>query len=323
MAGPTPSGDALGTGGLQRLNGTQILSYGVSSHSFGVGNIEPMVILNVSIGFFRKYSVGFTRLILRNTIQKDKKMKDVKEALLSRTSVRRYEREVIPQETMDFIYKAIENTPTSYNGQQFSVIDIDDQALKEELYVMTNQKQLKTCNRLLIFCSDYNKITRLAERKGFNVPEFTNTMDGVTIGIIDASLAMMSAVVAAQAAGLGSNCIGYLRTVDPARLAEMLKLPKGVFVVCGLALGVPREQPDLKPKQGDSLMFHKNHYRQDTEKMVDELEEYDNIVKEYNQTRSGGTTTNDWCDHILDYYRHAMEYRILDYLKAQGYDIKH
>ena len=70
-------------------------------------------------------------------------------------------------------------------------------------------------------------------------------------------------------------------------------------------------------------MFHKNHYRQDTEKMVDELEEYDNIVKEYNQTRSGGTTTNDWCDHILDYYRHAMEYRILDYLKAQGYDIKH
>ena len=250
-------------------------------------------------------------------------MKDVKETLLSRTSVRRYEREVIPQETMDFIYKAIENTPTSYNGQQFSVIDIDDQALKEELYVMTNQKQLKTCNRLLIFCSDYNKITRLAERKGFDVPEFTNTMDGVTIGIIDASLAMMSAVVAAQAAGLGSNCIGYLRTVDPARLAEMLKLPKGVFVVCGLALGVPREQPDLKPKQGDSLMFHKNHYRQDTEKMVDELEEYDNIVKEYNQTRSGGTTTNDWCDHILDYYRHAMEYRILDYLKAQGYDIKH
>ena len=227
-------------------------------------------------------------------------MKDVKETLLSRTSVRRYEREVIPQETMDFIYKAIENTPTSYNGQQFSVIDIDDQALKEELYVMTNQKQLKTCNRLLIFCSDYNKITRLAERKGFDVPEFTNTMDGVTIGIIDASLAMMSAVVAAQAAGLGSNCIGYLRTVDPAR-----------------------EQPDLKPKQGDSLMFHKNHYRQDTEKMVDELEEYDNIVKEYNKTRSGGTTTNDWCDHILDYYRHAMEYRILDYLKAQGYDIKH
>ncbi len=249
-------------------------------------------------------------------------MKDIKEVLLDRTSVRRYEREVIPAETMEFIYKAVMNTPTSYNGQQFSVIDIDDQALKEELYAITNQKQLKTCNRLLIFCSDYNKITLLANQKGLNVPEFTNTMDGVMIGVIDASLAMMNAVVAAQAAGLGSNCIGYLRTADPAKIAELLKLPKGVFVVCGLALGVPREQPDLKPKQPAELVFHKNSYRQDNEQMVAEMAAYDEVVKHYNQTRAGGTSDNDWVDHILDYYRHAMSYQILDYLKAQGYDVK-
>lgn len=115
-------------------------------------------------------------------------MESVKNALLQRTSVRRYEREAIPEETMEFIYDAIRNTPTSYNGQQFSVIDISDQKLKEDLYELTNQKQLKTCNRLLIFCSDYNKITKLAERKGIDVPQFTNTMDGVVIGIIDASL---------------------------------------------------------------------------------------------------------------------------------------
>lgn len=249
-------------------------------------------------------------------------MKDVKESLLERTSVRRYEREAIPQETMDFIFRAIQNTPTSYNGQQFSVIDIDDQALKEKLYEITNQKQLKTCNRLLIFLSDYHKITELAARKGFEVPDFTDTMDGTMIGVIDAALAMMSAVVAAQACGLGSNCIGYLRTADPKQIAELLHLPKGTFVVCGLALGIPREQPDLKPKQPLDVIFHKNSYRIDTDAMVDELEAYDDTVKEYNSTRSGGTTTNDWCDHILDYYRHAMNYRILDYLRDQGYDIK-
>lgn len=249
-------------------------------------------------------------------------MKDVKESLLERTSVRRYEREAIPAETMDFIRRAVENTPTSYNGQQFSVIDIDDQELKLKLYELTGQKQIKTCNRLLIFCSDYNKITLLAKAKGLDVPEFTDTMDGVTIGIIDASLAMMSAVVAAQASGLGSNCIGYLRTVDPAAVAELLKLPRGVFVVCGLALGIPREQPDLKPKQPESLVFHHNAYRHDNEEMVKELEAYDDTVKAYNRTRSGGTTENDWVAHILDYYRHAMSYRILDYLRDQGYDVK-
>lgn len=249
-------------------------------------------------------------------------MENVEKVLLERTSVRRYEREAIPEETMQFIFNAIRNTPTSYNGQQFSVIDIDDQQLKEELYTLTNQKQLKTCNRLLIFCSDYNKISLLAERKGLDVPPFTDTMDGVTIGIIDASLAMMSAVVAAQSLGLGSNCVGYLRTVDPAKVAELLHLPKGVFVVCGLALGVPREHPDLKPKQPNETVFFKNRYCEDTEALTDRMMEYDAVVKHYNATRSGGTTDNDWCGHILDYYRHAMDYRILDYLKNQGYDVK-
>lgn len=64
-------------------------------------------------------------------------MKEVKDTLLQRVSIRRYERERIPQETMDFIYDAVRNTPTSYNGQQFSVIDIDDQELKEKLYALT------------------------------------------------------------------------------------------------------------------------------------------------------------------------------------------
>ncbi|MDE7160720.1 MAG: nitroreductase family protein [Muribaculaceae bacterium] len=250
-------------------------------------------------------------------------MKTVKESLLERTSVRRYEREVIPRETMDFIYDAVRNTPTSYNGQQYSVIDISDQALKEELYALTNQKQLKTCNRLLIFCSDFNKMQLLAAKKGVDMPAITNTMDGVILGIIDASLAMMSAVVAAQACGLGSNCVGYLRTVDPAKVAELLHLPKGVFVVCGLALGIPREHPDLKPKQPKDLIFFQNRYREDSEAMTEELLDYDATVTEYNRTRSGSTTENDWCAHICDYYAHATAYRILDYLKAQGYEITH
>lgn len=43
MAGPTPKGvDLTVTGGLQRLSGPQNLSFGVSSHSFGVDLIEPM-----------------------------------------------------------------------------------------------------------------------------------------------------------------------------------------------------------------------------------------------------------------------------------------
>lgn len=249
-------------------------------------------------------------------------MKDVKDTLLDRVSIRRYEREPIPQESMDFIYEAIRNTPTSYNGQQFSVIDIDEQELKEKLYGITDQKQLKTCNRLLIFLADFNKIEQLAKVRDLEMPPIKNTMDGVFLGIIDATLAMMSAVVAAEACGLGCNCVGYLRTADPTQIARLLDLPKGVFVVCGLAIGVPREHPDHKPKQQADLIVHRNKYRFGEQELT-KLADYDEIIKHYNRTRAGGTSDNDWVAHILDYYRHACDYRLLQYLADQGFEITH
>lgn len=246
-------------------------------------------------------------------------MGDVKSLLLERRSIRRYEREPISAEVLEFIYDAIRNTPTSYNGQQFSVIDIDNQELKEQLYGITNQKQIKTCNHFLVFCADYNKIMRLSEAKGIEFPGFCNTMDGILVGIVDASLAMQNALVAATSQGLGCCCIGYARTADPFKIAEILNLPKGVFVVCGLAVGVPREMPDLKPKQPKTAVIHHNTYKND-EKLMASLVDYDKLITEYNQTRAGSKSDNDWCSHIVDYYKEAMSYKILEYLQMQGFN---
>ena len=85
-------------------------------------------------------------------------MKSVSEVLLQRRSIRRYERESIPEETMQFVYDAIRNTSTSYNGQQFSVIDIDNQEIKEALYALTNQKQIR---RAIIFSFSVRIITNM------------------------------------------------------------------------------------------------------------------------------------------------------------------
>lgn len=79
-------------------------------------------------------------------------MKTIKDILLGRTSVRRYTRDKLSQEELDFIYEAIQNTPTSYNGQQFSVISVTDQDEKVLLYEITGQKQIKTCAAFLVFC---------------------------------------------------------------------------------------------------------------------------------------------------------------------------
>ena len=124
-------------------------------------------------------------------------MKSVKDTLLERRSTRRYERKEIFNNHLSLIYAAIRNSPSSYNGQQFSVIDISDQYLKEQLYKLTKQKQIKTCNRFFLFCADYNKIRTIANAKKIEMPPFEKTGDGVIVGIVDAALAMMSALTAA------------------------------------------------------------------------------------------------------------------------------
>ncbi|TFU92808.1 NADPH-dependent oxidoreductase [Barnesiella sp. WM24] len=247
-------------------------------------------------------------------------MKDIKSTLLERRSIRRYEREDIPAESLDFIYEAIRNTPTSYNGQQFSVIDVDDQSVKEKIYELTGQKQVKTCRHFFLFCADYNKITEIAEAKSIELPGFPLTADGVIVGVVDATLAMMNALTAAEACGLGTCPIGYARTAAPDAIARLMKLPPKVFVVCGLAIGVPREMPDIKPKQPKELMIFKNRYREDS--MLPDLMAYDKEITKYNATRSGTKTDNDWAEHIISYYREAMSYNTLDALRRRGFDVR-
>lgn len=248
-------------------------------------------------------------------------MKTVKDTLLERRSIRRYEREPIPQDTMNFIYEAIRNTPTSYNGQQFSVIDVTDQALKEKIYELTQQKQIKTCNHFLVFCADFHKIRVISDAKSITMPEFQKTLDGILVGSIDASLAMMSALTAAESEGIGTCCIGYTRTAAPEAVSRLLGLPQDTFIVCGLAIGVPREMPDLKPKQPLSLIIHSNTYNHD-DNLCDELLEYDKEISVYNATRSGTRSDNDWATHIVDYYRMAMSYQMLAAVRRRGFDVE-
>lgn len=246
--------------------------------------------------------------------------KTVEQTLLDRRSVRRYERQAIPENDLEFIREAIRNTPTSYNGQQFSVIEIADQQLKEQLAELVRQKQFKTSNRVFVFLSDFNKIKVAAEAKGLEMPPFNDTADGLIVGTVDAALAMMSAIAAAESRGLGTCPIGYARTVDPAAISGLLGLPQGVYLVCALAVGVPRETPQLKPKQPRELLIFKERYGVDD--MASRLLDYDNTIREYHLHRESNPSDADWVGEMLGYYREGMNYQMLSALRSRGYAVK-
>lgn len=246
-------------------------------------------------------------------------MKDIVDTLLQRTSVRRYEMQPIEPEKRALIYKAIGCSPTSYNGQQYSVIAIDDQPLKEEIYALTGQKQIKTCALFLVFCSDYHRIEVATRQKELPLPPFQRTLDGILVGVIDAAIAMSNARVMAEAMGLGCCCIGYIRTAAPRKLSQLLHLPKGVAIVCGLAIGYPREQPDKRPKQDEALYIHHNRYHEDG--MEELLAQHDRNIALHNHSHSIGTTEKGWAIHMTEYYKEGMSYHTLGYYNEQGYGI--
>lgn len=241
----------------------------------------------------------------------------VEKTLLERRSVRRYEREPIAPDDLSFIRDAIRNAPTSYNGQQFSVIEITDPGVKEELAAITGQKQLKTAAVDFCFLSDFHKFRVAAEAKKIAAPPFWNTADGLIVGAVDASLAMMSAIVAAESRGLGCCPVGYARTSNPSAISKLLALPESVYLVCALAVGHPRETPDLKPKQPLDLVFFRERYG--VPDMAEKLLAYDAEIIRYHETRATNRSDEDWIGKIAEYYGEGMGYEILAALRERGY----
>ena len=248
-------------------------------------------------------------------------MKTFEDILIRRRSVRRYERQTIEPEKLQFIYEAIRNTPTSYNGQQFSVLAVTDPEIKLKLYEIMGQKQVKTSAVFFLFCMDFHQLELAAKAKGVAFPDYQNSLNGYTVGVVDATLAMHQAMVAAESQGLGTCCIGYARTADPVKTSEILGLPEKVAIVCGLAVGYPSETPDIKPKRPVSLTVFENRYGED-EEITQELLQYDSSICAYNQERSGDKTCNDWAAHILDYHEIEKKKEIELYMKKQKIDVR-
>lgn len=248
-------------------------------------------------------------------------MKSLQDTLLQRRSIRRYKNEPITQQELDVIYEAIRNTPTSVNGQQFSVIDISDPEMKKEMHRLTDMEHVETCSHFFLFCADLHKADVAARDAGIELAPFHDTAEGLLVGTVDAALAMMSAIVAAESMGLGSCCIGYARISAPREMSELVHLPKDTYIVCGLTVGVPDELPDLKPKQPVGLSIHSNTYPSDDD-LRPLLKEYNAVIDRYNHTRTGTQGDYDWVTRIAGYYQAASQLHMLDLLRERGFGLK-
>jgi nitroreductase len=236
-------------------------------------------------------------------------MNDVIETMLSHRSIRAFKDTEVSSQQLERIIQAGIAASSSSLMQVVSVIRVTDKNKRATLAELAgNQSYVATAAEFLVFCIDYQRHYELNPEVR---PEFTEL---TLIGAIDAGIMAQNCLLAAESMGLGGVYIGGIRN-SPNEVDELLGLPQHTAVMFGLCLGVPDQQPDLKPRLSPDVIVHENQYQPLDQQKV---KEYDQVMQAYYQTRSENTKQQGWSDQVTDKLSKESRPFILDYLNRKG-----
>ena len=187
------------------------------------------------------------------------------ELLNARCSTRAYAATPIGDDEKQAILHAAMRAPTAGNMLMYSIVEIDDQALKDTLAeTCDHQPFIAKAPWLLLFVADLQKWIDLFAAAG--VARLEGVPQGVTPGpgdlmlaCCDALIAAQNAVIAAESLGIGSCYIGDILELGETH-AELLHLPRYTFPVTMLCFGRPKAQPRIVARYEEHVV-HKNVYR--------------------------------------------------------------
>lgn len=219
--------------------------------------------------------------------------------LYSHRSIREFKTdERIPSSHKEALERIAQRAATSCSGQMYSFVEIDDNNLRNELYeVCGKQSMIKDANLFYVVMADLFRLDRFVEEVGGKCN--LGPLSGTIIAACDASFAAQNLVVAAEALGYGTIYIGTCgdRCME---VAKALQLPERVIPLFGLGIGIPAEDPPLRPRINKSLIFHKNKYRYPTTLELDEAIDYMATKLDEEGYYADYTTEKEyrWNDHL-------------------------
>ncbi|MBN1922317.1 MAG: nitroreductase family protein [Anaerolineae bacterium] len=192
------------------------------------------------------------------------------ELLLNRKSVRAYEDYEPSREAKDAVITAALRAPTAGNMMLYSIIEVQDQSLKDALAeTCDHQPFIAKAPFVLLFLADYQRWTDYFQVSGVEAlcAEQGATMrkpqeGDLFLACCDALIAAQTAVIAAESLGLGSCYIGDIMEHYEEHKA-LFRLPQYTFPISLICFGYPtpqqqeREQPGRFDKR--AIVFE-NHY---------------------------------------------------------------
>ncbi|MCF7808008.1 MAG: NADPH-dependent oxidoreductase [Candidatus Marinimicrobia bacterium] len=180
---------------------------------------------------------------------------------LKHVTVRSFKHDPIGDEMLETILEAGRRSPTSSNLQTYSIIVVKDPEKKQKIAALAGgQQHIIDCPVFLALCPDLHRSEQVCEMYGL---EMTNNLETFLISTVDAALVGMSIQTAVESFKLGAVMIGAVRN-NLKEVAELLKLPHGVYPVFGMCIGWPVEEhiPTQKPRLPKELVIHSETYKQ-------------------------------------------------------------
>ena len=211
------------------------------------------------------------------------------------TSVRRFKEQALPQEDLTEILTAAQMASSWKNFQSYSVIVVRSQEKKDALYELVPQEAIRQSAVFLLFVGDLNRAEKGAR---LHTDTFQpQGVEGLLISSVDAALAGQNTLLAAESLGYGGVIIGLVRYKSE-EVAELFNLPDYTYPVFGMALGLPNEEHEIKPRLPLNQVVFEEEYQKQT---VYVIEAYDRVQADY----AGARATTSWSQRLAEQFGQA------------------
>lgn len=213
---------------------------------------------------------------------------------LNHRSIRAFKDQTLTSSQLNILYEVARHTSTSMFLQQVSILHLTEQNKRAQVRAITGQPYVGANGDLLIFLVDLYRNQQIRQRMG-NDDGRLHTVDIFMQGVEDATLAVQNTLVAAESMGLGGVILGSIND-NPQKLVQILELPPMTFPILGLQVGVPDQDPQLKPRLPLKQMVFENHYP--TEFDYHNLADYDQLVHQYYDLRNTNRRVDTFSNQI-------------------------
>jgi len=150
------------------------------------------------------------------------------------------------------------SAPSKSDLQQADIVHVADRAkIKAIADGIPDMPWIADAPVFLVFLANNRRIRQIGDWRG--KPFANDHLDHFLNAAVDAALAMMSFIRAAEAAGLGACPVSHVRN-HPHELARLLALPEWVFPVAGLCVGYPAESGRISPRLPLEVTVHVDRY---------------------------------------------------------------